>query len=229
MKSNTPEFIRHIRAVWLFETTQHMKIRVFDVDACDEETEDEKRLIGETTFKLSELFETKNSHVLNGDLLSIHGKGTIQIRADSVVDNRDFADIQFSCNLMNTTNVFSSPTPFLVFKRINEDRTWTKVMSYMPPDMTATLNPDFRTLKIPLSTICNGDVHCPLLLQVYDRERDHKHDLIGQVETSIQALLDSKGQQLYLKTVTGAPAGTISANKASLVKRPTITDVSYQL
>jgi hypothetical protein len=226
MKSNTPEFIRHIRSVWLFETTQLMKIRIFDVDTENDYDEDVKRLIGETTFHLSKLFETHHNRVLTCDLFSSsHQQGSLEIRVDTVVENRDYVNIQFSCNLKNTTNIISAPKPFLVFKRINEDRSWTKVMSYMPPDIGATLTPDFRTLKIPLPTICNGDVHCPLLLQVYDRERDHRHDLIGQIETSIQSLIDSNGQQLFLTTVSGVNAGTIAANNASLIKRPTPTDV----
>jgi hypothetical protein len=225
MNSNNPEFIKHIRSVWLFETTQQMKIRVFHADKETEYLEDESHMVGEATFTLSKLFETHRNRVLNCGLTN-YNQGSVEIRVDSVVENRDYANIQFSCHLNNTTNWVSSPKPFIILKRINEDKSWTTVMSYTDKNVKATLTPDFAAIRIPLSTICNGDVYCPMLLQVYDCETDHKHDLIGQVETSIHALISSNGEPLYLKTAAGVEAGTLRANHASVTQRPTITDVS---
>jgi hypothetical protein len=228
MNSNNPEFIKSVRSVWLFETTQLMKIRVFHADKEAEFVEDESHMIGETTFTLSKLFETHRNRVLNCGLTN-YNQGSVEIRVDSVVENRDYANIQFSCNLNNTTNWVSSPRPFIILKRINEDKSWTTVMSYTDKEVKPTLSPDFRAINIPLSTVCNGDVYCPMLLQVYDCETDHKHDLIGQVETSIHALIASNGEPLYLKTANGDPAGTLRANHASVTQRPTITDVSRRV
>ncbi|KAF6029550.1 CPNE8 [Bugula neritina] len=51
-----------------------------------------------------------------------------------------------------------------------------------------TLNPSWREMRIPVSSLCNGDVNRTLKVECYDWDSDGSHDLIGMFTTNVQEL-----------------------------------------
>ena len=85
-----------------------------------------------------------------------------------------------------------------------------------------------------MSLLCNGDVDRPLRIEVMDWDKNGKHEQIGQVDTSVRALLDSNGHALHIidpvrKAKKGAKylnEGTLHATYTYVEQNPTFADVS---
>lgn len=62
---------------------------------------------------------------------------------------------------------------------MNEDGSYTVVWKSAKIDNT--LNPTWVPAKIPMTTLCNGDLQRPLRIEVVDWESSGKHQPMGQV------------------------------------------------
>jgi hypothetical protein len=51
------------------------------------------------------------------------------------------------------------------------------------------LNPEWKTAIVPISTVCGGDLDLPIRVTVYDYESKGDHVLMGQFDTTINAML----------------------------------------
>jgi len=51
-----------------------------------------------------------------------------------------------------------------------------------------TLNPCWRSVRVPIDRLCDNNHDAPILLSVYDYEKDGKHQFIGSVETTVTIL-----------------------------------------
>ena len=83
-------------------------------------------------------------------------------------------------------DVFSKSDPFVRFSTIREDGTLDPV--YKTEVIKDNLNPRWRDINVTLRALCNGDLHRPLRLEVFDYDGDGSHDLIGMAQTSISDL-----------------------------------------
>lgn len=77
---------------------------------------------------------------------------------------------------------------------MNESGDWTIVFS--GKHINNDLNPKWNPVMIPMATLCNGDVHRPLLIEIFDRDSNGDHDFMGSVRTSVQSML-TKGDDPY--------------------------------
>lgn len=62
---------------------------------------------------------------------------------------------------------------------------------YRSKDIHNDLNPQWEEVTLELSTICGGKLDCPIEFAVFDHESDGKHELMGKLETTVNALVDS--------------------------------------
>lgn len=67
-----------------------------------------------------------------------------------------------------------------------DDNEWTQV--FTTEVIKKTLDPDWRQLTGEVSSLTGKNPNRKLLFQVYDHDKDEKHDLIGQFETTFQEL-----------------------------------------
>jgi len=76
-----------------------------------------------------------------------------------------------------------------------------------------TLEPNWKTKSIPLSLLCAGDYDCPLKLSIYDYESKGDHVLMGEIETTVNILLEKANSQHVIQLMRGdSPAGTLQIN-----------------
>ncbi|RXM31531.1 Copine-3 [Acipenser ruthenus] len=53
------------------------------------------------------------------------------------------------------------------------------------------LNPAWKPFKIPMRSLCNGDLEKPIKVECYDYDNDGSHDLIGIFETNLSKLQEA--------------------------------------
>lgn len=70
---------------------------------------------------------------------------------------------------------------FFYLYSLNEDSSYTVVWKSTKIDNT--LNPAWPPVKIPMTTLCNGDLLRPLKIQIFDWEASGKHQTMGEVRT----------------------------------------------
>lgn len=155
--------------------------------------------------------------------------GTVTIRAEAKADTRDLFCVTFGANnLANKEGFFAKSDPFLVILRCNEDSSYSKV--WESPTISDTLNPRWAQAKIPMSKLCNGDLHRPLRIEVYDHEKSGKHVFMGLVnEVSVAGLLAGKNNRMDVvepdkqKKSGYKNSGTLLADDCSVEKHYSFT------
>ena len=118
---------------------------------------------------------------------------------------------------------------------MNEDGSWTPVWQNERVDNN--LNPRWKEVIIPITLICNGDLMRPLKIEIFDHEKSGKHVSMGQIETSVQALIESNGAAINViepekqakKGAKYVNSGTFHASNCYLQHNPTFADVSFKL
>lgn len=79
------------------------------------------------------------------------------------------------------------PAPSYSNHRLNEDGSYTVVWKSVKIDNS--LNPIWAPVKIPMSALCNGDVHRPLKIEIFDWDSNSKHQSMGIVSMSGQCVV----------------------------------------
>lgn len=209
--------------VYLYETVQKMKIRVFDSNTWDIDDENEFPIVGEADFELTTLFQNGETGELNLALKvpsTGQMKGSVEVFGEFLIENRDLLLLSIAASELANPNWVSGFKPSLYFtlSKVLETGRWIQV--YESPVVKSTINPFWEMLNIPVLDICNGDLECSLKFQIFDENRR----LIGEVSTSAQGFLDAQGVVLPLfKEKT--QAGKLTVNRAVLVPRPVPSEV----
>ena len=68
--------------------------------------------------------------------------------------------------------------------------TWQTV--YRSDYIPTNLDPEWKPFSINLDRLCQGDFHKPIQIEVFDWEKNGKHQTMGKVESSVSALLAAK-------------------------------------
>ncbi|RXN27952.1 copine-3 isoform X1 [Labeo rohita] len=93
---------------------------------------------------------------------------------------------EFECSLGQ--DLFGKSDPYLEFYRQTETG-WQ--LAHRTEVVKNNLNPCWRPFKIPLRSLCAGDMEKPIKVECYDYDNDGSHDLIGIFETNMKRLQDA--------------------------------------
>ena len=86
--------------------------------------------------------------------------------------------------------------------------------------MKKTTDPRWEETTLELSTLCAGDFSLPIEFSVYDYDKSGKHGLVGRLETSLDALVESKKSAMerpMLLKRNDKETGTIFVTKAEVI------------
>ncbi len=228
---NDPKWVKNYTMDYMFEIIQEVTMRVYQQGDMNAELTnlDAHKLIGEVTFRMSDLM--KNSQRLSLPLAREGhptGNGNIVVKAEAVVDTRDVFVCTFHGHkLPNKDGFFNTSDPFYQLSRLNEDNTYTVVHKSEVVDND--LSPKWKEVKIPMATLCNGDQDRPLLFEIFDKDDGGKSQSMGQVRTSVRAMIASGGGHIPVieKDKEGKKgytnSGTISANNCRIEHHPTFS------
>ncbi|KAM7370135.1 hypothetical protein PAMP_011415 [Pampus punctatissimus] len=187
MNCLNPTFSKTFVIDYYFEMVQKLKFVVYDIDSdsCNLEGAD---FLGELECTLGQVV---SSGKLTRPLLMKDkrpaGKGTITICAEERTDNRV---VEFECagRQLDKKDFFGKSDPFLEFYKQTETG-WqlahrTEVVKY-------NLNPVWRPFRIPLQSLCGGDVEKSIKIDCYDYNNSGSHDFIGSFQTTLSQIQQS--------------------------------------
>jgi Ca2+-dependent lipid-binding protein len=90
-------------------------------------------------------------------------------------------------NLATHLYHFFQSDPFVVLSRLSDSGAET--VFHKTETIMKTLNPEWKTFEMPVSTFCNGDFDRKIEFKVLDWDSDGTSELIGVCTTSLTELL----------------------------------------
>ena len=193
IKNNlNPVFTEAFIVDYYFEEYQKLKFEVYDIDSKSSNLEDHD-LLGLFEVSLGSIVG-ENCGKIVGKLLDRKKKvldSTIQIAAEKLNKNNEEVTLSLKGVDLDKKDFFGKSDPFLVFYRHGiETSDYTAV--HKTEVVKNTLNPQWKSLKLTLQTLCNGDKYRPIKIECYDWDSNGSNDLIGQFEMTINDLVENK-------------------------------------
>uniref|UniRef100_A0A669BFE9 Copine-3 n=1 Tax=Oreochromis niloticus TaxID=8128 RepID=A0A669BFE9_ORENI len=181
----SPKFAKKFVVDYYFEIVQKLKFGVYDIDNKTIDLTDDD-FLGELECTLGQVVSSKKlTRPLVLKNKSPAGKGTITVSdAEStfVIDLIPF--IHF-----HTQDLFGKSDPYLEFYKQTETG-WQ--LAHRTEVVKNNLNPTWRPFRIPLQSLCGGDMEKPIKVECYDYDNDGSHDLIGVFETTMKRLQEAE-------------------------------------
>jgi len=185
------------------------------VNIFDEVSKGKNIPMGSASFDVNEILGSK------GNMMAVKMKkgGKLIVRLDKLKGTGTLRLQLSGSKLKNVeSGVFGKSDPFFQLMRKDYAKNgfeWNVV--HRSEVVKDNLNPTWKEDTISLSTLCAGDTGAPLLLTIADYNRDGKHTHMGQVETSVNGLVNMKGQTgLCAMNNQGKVVGTIVVRTAEL-------------
>merc|ERR1711997_135267 len=97
----------------------------------------------------------------------------------------EMARISLSGKKLPKMDTFGKIDAYLQIHRQREDNTWVQV--HQTEVVKKNYNPTWKDFVLPIQTICNGDLLRPLMIKVFDWDKNSDDD-VGQFETSLRAV-----------------------------------------
>ncbi|XP_056155076.1 copine-3-like isoform X2 [Lampris incognitus] len=175
-----PKFAKTFTIDYYFEMVQRLKFALYDIDNNTYDLGDDD-FLGELECTLGQIV---SSSKLTRPLVKKNkrpaGNGTITICAEEKTDNR-VVKFEVAARKLDKKDFFGKSDPFLEFYKWAETE-WqlvhrTEVVMY-------NLNPTWRPFRIPLQSLCGGDMERQIKVECYDYNSSGSHDYIGAFETT---------------------------------------------
>ncbi|KAM4606674.1 copine-3-like [Polymixia lowei] len=178
-----PKFAKKFVMDYYFEMVQKLKFCVYDIDNDTYDLGDDD-FLGELECTLGQIVSCGR---LTRPLLLANkrraGNGTITICAEEITDNR-VANLEVSARKLDKKYLWWSD-PFLEFYKKTECG-WQ--LAHRTEVVKNNLNPTWRPFRIPLQSLCGGDMEKPIKVDCYDHHVNGSHDLIGTFVTTLSKM-----------------------------------------
>uniref|UniRef100_A0A8B9HWD5 Copine-3 n=1 Tax=Astyanax mexicanus TaxID=7994 RepID=A0A8B9HWD5_ASTMX len=182
-----PKFAKKLVIDYHFEIVQKLKFGLYDIDNKTIDLGDDD-FLGEMECSLGQIV---SSGKLTRPLILKNkrpaGKSTITISAEEIKDNRA-VNFEAEARKLDNKDFFGKSDPYLEFYRQTESG-WQ--LAHRTEVVKNNLNPCWRPFKIPLQSLCGGDLEKPIKVECYDYDNDGSHDLIGIFETNMKRLQEA--------------------------------------
>nr|XP_040023030.1 copine-3-like isoform X1 [Gasterosteus aculeatus aculeatus]XP_040023031.1 copine-3-like isoform X1 [Gasterosteus aculeatus aculeatus] len=176
-----PKFSKPFVIDYYFEMVQKLRFEVYDIDS-ENQSLQEADFLGELECTLGQVVSSKK---LTKPLVmkdkSPAGKGTITICAEERTDNR-VVEFEVSGRKLDKKDFFGKSDPFLEFYKQAETG-WQ--LAHRTEVVKNNLNPMWRPFRIPLQSLCGGDVEKSIKIDCYDYNNSGSHDFIGSFATTL--------------------------------------------
>ncbi|KAL4000728.1 NACHT, LRR and PYD domains-containing protein 12 [Sarotherodon galilaeus] len=181
----SPKFAKKFVVDYYFEIVQKLKFGVYDIDNKTIDLTDDD-FLGELECTLGQVVSSKKlTRPLVLKNKSPAGKGTITINAEEIKDNR-VVNFEVAARKLDNKDLFGKSDPYLEFYKQTETG-WQ--LAHRTEVVKNNLNPTWRPFRIPLQSLCGGDMEKPI--KCYDYDNDGSHDLIGVFETTMRRLQEA--------------------------------------
>ncbi|XP_042366289.1 copine-3-like isoform X2 [Plectropomus leopardus] len=186
-----PKFSKTFVIDYYFEMVQKLKFEVYDIDSENHSLKDAD-FLGELECTLGQVVSSKK---LTRPLVMKDkrpaGRGTITICAEERTDNR-VVEFEAAGRKLDKKDFFGKSDPFLEFYKQTATG-WQ--LCHRTEVMKNTLNPVWKPFRIPLQSLCGGDVEKSIKVDCYDYNSSGSHDFIGSFQTTLSQI--QQGSQTY--------------------------------
>ncbi|KAG9333068.1 hypothetical protein JZ751_013536 [Albula glossodonta] len=183
-----PKFAKKFVVDYYFELVQKLKFGIYDIDNKTIDLSDDD-FLGELECTLGQIVASKNfTRPLVLKNKKPAGKGSITICAEEIKDNR-VVNFEVEARKLDNKDFFGKSDPYLEFYKQTQTG-WQ--LAHRTEVVKNNLNPSWRPFRIPLQSLCGGDLDKPIKVECYDYDNDGSHDLIGIFETNMTRLQEAK-------------------------------------
>ncbi|KAJ8010401.1 hypothetical protein DPEC_G00074690 [Dallia pectoralis] len=182
-----PKFAKKFIVDYYFEIVQKLKFGIYDIDNKSVDLSDDD-FLGELECTLGQVVSSRKlirPLVLKNQKPA--GKGTITICAEEIKDNR-VVNFEAEARKLDNKDFFGKSDPYLEFYKQTESG-WQ--LAHRTEVVKNNLNPTWKPFRIPLQSLCGGDMNKPIKVECYDYDDDGSHDLIGIFETTMTRLQEA--------------------------------------
>nr|XP_020464514.1 copine-3-like isoform X3 [Monopterus albus] len=182
-----PKFSKTFVIDYYFEMVQKMKFSVYDIDSANCSLHDAD-FLGEMECTLGQIVSSRKlTRPLVMTDKAAAGKGTITICAEERTDNR-VVELDVAARKLDKKDFFGKSDPFLEFYKQTESG-WQ--LAHRTEVVKNNLNPVWRPFRIPLQSLCVGDVEKSIKIDCYDYNNSGSHELIGSFQTTLCQILEA--------------------------------------
>eukprot|EP00286_Rhodomonas_abbreviata_P003608 CAMPEP_0181348054 /NCGR_PEP_ID=MMETSP1101-20121128/34203_1 /TAXON_ID=46948 /ORGANISM="Rhodomonas abbreviata, Strain Caron Lab Isolate" /LENGTH=607 /DNA_ID=CAMNT_0023460301 /DNA_START=157 /DNA_END=1980 /DNA_ORIENTATION=+ len=184
-----PTFATKVEVDYFFETRQQLQ---FVVVQGGQGTADPPAELGRLQCTLSSIVGSragKLTRKLEASPSGKKAKGRLTVLAEEVKGKRgDVLKLELKgLDLRQMDGFFAKSDPYLLFFRKRPDKSLEQV--HRTETVTQNLNPTWKTVKVPLSDLCNGDLKAKWKVECWDADLLTADDEIGGVETTVEEIL----------------------------------------
>ncbi|XP_071753059.1 copine-3-like isoform X2 [Centroberyx gerrardi] len=176
-----PKFAKTFVIDYYFEVVQKLKFELYDIDS-DSYSLKDADFLGELECTLGQIVSSRK---LTRPLLDKNktpaGKGTITICAEERTDSR-VVNFEVAARKLDKKDFFGKSDPFLEFYKQTETG-WQ--LAHRTEVVKHNLNPTWRPFRIPVQSLCGGDVEKSVKVECYDYNSSGSHDFIGAFQTTL--------------------------------------------
>uniref|UniRef100_A0A2P2HZT6 Copine-8-like n=1 Tax=Hirondellea gigas TaxID=1518452 RepID=A0A2P2HZT6_9CRUS len=168
-----------------FETRQMLVLSVYDWDyKGDSQTAvlNKKDLIGNVGVSIGQLINAGGK----GNLDLGKKNGTLTVTAEPIQVSNEAFCISYCASGLDKKDTFGKSDPFLVFRRQNQDKSYTIV--HKTEVIKKSLDPVWAPMVLPITLLCAGDENRNIKIECYDADDNGKHDLIGECNTTVSQM-----------------------------------------
>ncbi|XP_072234221.1 copine-3-like isoform X1 [Leuresthes tenuis] len=176
-----PKFSKCLVLDYYFEMVQKLRFEVYDIDSenCNLEEAD---FLGQLECTLGQIVSSsKLTRPLVMKDKTPAGKGTITICAEERTDNR-VVTFEVAARKLDKKDFFGKSDPFLEFYKQTETG-WQ--LAHRTEVVKSNLNPTWKPFRIPMQSLCGGDVEKSIKVDCYDHNNSGSHDFIGSFQTTL--------------------------------------------
>ncbi|XP_069369190.1 copine-3-like isoform X3 [Paralichthys olivaceus] len=160
---------------------QKLKFEVYDIDSDNSSLQDAD-FLGELECSLGQVVSSKK---LRRPLVmkdkSPAGKGTITICAEERTDNR-VVEFEIAARKLDKKDFFGKSDPFLEFFKQTETG-WQ--LAHRTEVVKNNLNPTWKRFRVPMQSLCGGDVEKTIKVDCHDYNNSGSHDFIGSFQATL--------------------------------------------
>uniref|UniRef100_A0A4W6G693 Copine III n=1 Tax=Lates calcarifer TaxID=8187 RepID=A0A4W6G693_LATCA len=181
----SPKFAKKFVIDYYFEIVQKLKFGIYDIDNKTIDLSDDD-FLGELECTLGQVVSSRKlTRPLVLKNKSPAGKGTITISAEEIKDNR-VVNFEVQARKLDNKDFFGKSDPYLEFYKQTETG-WQ--LAHRTEVVKNNLNPSWRPFRIPLQSLCGGDMDKPI------KALTHTHAVLFTPQAEFECINSKKKQK----------------------------------
>eukprot|EP00727_Mastigamoeba_balamuthi_P013878 m51a1_g9112 hypothetical protein (734) ;mRNA; r:115041-117983 len=182
-----PRFVTAVRLAYHFESIQHVKFLVYDIDDLGAPLSSQD-FLGEATTTLADIVTARGAlwtAPLQAPGSAKRSRGQIEVVSEEVRELNQEITLVLEGRGLDRKDFFGSSDPFVVVSQQLADRAVPVAQTEV---IKNTLNPRWRPLVVSAQRLCNGDPDRELVVECWDWNRSGSHEIIGTARTRLREL-----------------------------------------